>query len=75
MSLLQLDPPLPVASVAGRKGLAHLVIDYGVEHNLVWVVAWDDNRELWCVPNSQLRVQENITFGRPKEVQRASETG
>jgi hypothetical protein len=69
--MLQLDPPLPVCNVAGNKGLAHLVIDYGVEHNLVWVVAWDDSRELWCVPNPELRVQENLTFGRPKEVKRA----
>lgn len=61
--MLQLNPPLPVM-VEGRKGLAHVLIDYGPEYDLLWVVAYDDTRELWCVNNKQVRVQENISLGR-----------
>ena len=46
-------------------GLALAVIDYGLEHNLLWVVAIDDSREIWCVPNADVRVQANWSAGRP----------
>jgi hypothetical protein len=63
--MIQLNPPLPVACrQSGRKGMAHVLIDYGVEFNLLFVVAWDDTREIWCVDNTRLLIQENITFGR-----------
>jgi hypothetical protein len=63
--MLRLDPPWPVAEVGtGRKGLAHVLIDYGVEFNLVFVVVFDDNGEIWSIENKRLRAQENITFGR-----------
>lgn len=47
------------------RGQALAVIDYGLEHNLLWVVAIDDSREIWCVPNADARVQPNWSAGRP----------
>lgn len=45
-------------------GLAHLVIDYGPEHDLIWVVFLDSNGECWSYPNPQVRAQKNVTMGR-----------
>lgn len=61
--ILQLDPPIPVLCPRG-KGLAHLVIDLGLEHNLQWVVFLDANGECWTWQNRDIRAQENITMGR-----------
>jgi hypothetical protein len=59
----QLNPPLPLKSSKG-DGYAIAVIDYGLEHNLLWVVALDDSGEVWCVPNSEIRMQSNWSAGR-----------
>jgi len=61
----QLNPPLPVTTPKG-SGLAHLVIDYGPEHNLFWVVFIDATGECWTYPNPEIRAQKNITLGRRK---------
>lgn len=63
MPLLQLDPPLPVITPKG-PGLAHVLIDYGPEHDLLWVVFQDQTGESWTVPNPLIRAQKNITMGR-----------
>ena len=60
----QLDPPLPVFVEGKGKGLALAVIDYGPEHNLIWVTALDANGEIWCSPNPKVRMQANWTMGR-----------
>ena len=60
----QLNPPIPMDTPKGR-GQALAVIDYGLEHSLLWVVAVDDSREIWCVPNADARVQANWSAGRP----------
>lgn len=60
----QLNPPLPVEVVGKGKGYAIAVIDYGQEHHLIWVVAVDDSREIWSVPNPEIRMQSNWTMGR-----------
>jgi hypothetical protein len=68
MALLQLDPPIPVLIKqrdAWSKGMAHILIDYGMEYDLLWVVFADDSRECWTVSNKSVRAQENITAGRP----------
>ena len=62
--MLQLNPPIPLSTPHG-PGLAHIVIDYGAEHNLIWVTADDATGQVWCWPNSQVRFQKNITAGRP----------
>lgn len=64
----QLDPPLPLETSRGR-GYAFGVIDYGFEHNLLWVVALDENGEVWCVPNSEVRMQANWSAGRRPNVE------
>jgi hypothetical protein len=66
MAHLQLNPPLPMITPKG-KALAHILIDYGAEHDLLWVCALRDAPhagEIWTYNNSQVRMEENITFGR-----------
>jgi hypothetical protein len=54
MSFTQLNPCLPVTVEGKGKGSAFAVIDYGQEHNLIWVVALDDSGEIWCSPNPRV---------------------
>lgn len=63
MTILQLNPPLPVTTPKGHA-LAHLVIDNGIEHDLQWVCAQDVSGECWTVKNQDIRFQKNITMGR-----------
>lgn len=63
--ILQLNPPLPVVTPKGR-GVAHFVIDYGYEHDLMWVVFIDETRECWTYSNLHIRADQNITGDRPK---------
>ena len=64
MSFTQLNPTLPVSVEDKGKGSAIAVIDYGEEHNLIWVVALDDSGEIWCSPNPKVRLRTNWTMGR-----------
>lgn len=59
--LTQLNPPLPLDTPKG-KGLAHAVVDYGIEHDLVWVVFIDATGECWSFRNPDVRAQNNLTF-------------
>jgi hypothetical protein len=61
--LTQLNPPIPLDTSRG-PGIALAVIDYGMEHNLLWVVGLDESGEMWCVPNSEVRLQPNWSAGR-----------
>jgi hypothetical protein len=63
MAILQLNPPIPMDTPKG-SGLAWLVIDYGAEHNLMWVIAIDETGEIWTYSNSEVRAQKNITMHR-----------
>ena len=60
--MLQLNPALPVVTPKG-KGIAHVLIDYGVEADLIWVV-FQENGECWCWLNQEVKAEKNITFGR-----------
>lgn len=60
--MLQLDPPLPIITPKG-PGLAHVLIDYGPEHDIVWV-AFLENGECWSYRNQDIRAENNVTFGR-----------
>lgn len=64
MSFTQLHPSLPVSVEGKGKGTAFAVIDYGEEHNLIWVVALDESGEIWCSPNPKVRCRANWTMGR-----------
>jgi hypothetical protein len=62
----RLEPPIPLSTIKG-DGWAFAVIDYSFEANLIWVVAIDKTREIWCVPNHEVRMQANWTAGRRNE--------
>ena len=62
-SLIQLNPPIPLETPSG-KALAHIVIDYGPEYDLLWVCFNDKNGECWTWHNSLVRAQKNVTMGR-----------
>jgi hypothetical protein len=42
-----------------------VLIDYGPDYDLMWVVFQDATGECWTFRNSDIRSQENITLGRP----------
>ena len=60
----QLDPTIPVHVLKKGDGYAMAVIDYGQEHNLIWVTAITETGEIWCAPNSKVRMDTNWTMGR-----------
>ena len=64
MSFTQLNPCIPMTVEGKGKGSAIAVIDYGQEHNLIWVVALDESGEIWCSPNPIVRMRANWTMGR-----------
>ncbi len=63
--ITQLNPPLALDTVKGQ-GWAHFVIDYGPEHDLMWVVFMDKDGTCRTVPNPEIRLQFNWTMGRRK---------
>lgn len=64
----QLDPPIPLHVLDKGDGYALGVIDYGQEHNLIWVTAIDATGEIWCAPNPSVRMQKNWTMGRTESL-------
>ncbi len=60
----QLNPTIPVHVLGKGDGYAIGMIDYGQEHNLIWVTAIDETGELWCAPNFKVRLGKNWTMGR-----------
>lgn len=62
-AITQLNPPLPLLTPKGA-GLAHLVIDYGPEHDLMWTVFLDASGECWTFANPDVRATKNLTLGR-----------
>lgn len=63
--LLQLNPPLSFVTASGRACLACLALDYGPEWDTLFLCGFADNRQLWWLPNSELRLPDNISLGRP----------
>jgi hypothetical protein len=62
-NLIQLNPPLPIVTPLG-KGLAHVLIDYGIEHDLMWVCFQNETGECWTWSNRDIKADKNITIGR-----------
>ena len=62
-NLLRLAPPIPLATPKGNA-LAHVLIDYGAEHDLLWVCIQNEGGEIWCWNNRDVRGQENISMKR-----------
>ena len=62
--IVQLNPTLPIVRISDNmKGYAFLVIDYSQEHDLMFTCIMN-NREIWTLKNSEIRVDENISLGR-----------
>jgi len=61
--ITQLNPPLPLETSKGA-GLAHFMIDYGPEADLMWVVFMDKDGACWTVPNPEVRMAMNWSMGR-----------
>lgn len=74
----QLNPPLPLFIVSkNTSALAHGLIDYGPEHNLLWVCFLNDSGECWTVPNKDIRMEWNYSMSRtpaPLSKEKANET-
>jgi hypothetical protein len=66
MSFQQLNPPIPLKVIGKGDGYAIAVIDYGQEHNLIWVTAMNETGEIWCAPNPLVRLAGNWTMGRER---------
>lgn len=71
-TILQLNPPIPVITPDG-KGMAHMMIDCGIEHDLLFVVFQDDTGERCTWENKYIRAGSNITLGRNKRMENGSE--
>lgn len=56
--ILQLEPPLPFKTTKG-DGWAHFMIDYGMEHDILWVVFMDETGECWSIRNPDVRLDPN----------------
>ena len=66
MSMLQLNPTIPITRVSdGMEGYAFLIIDYSQEHDLLFVCGMD-NGEIWTLSNQEVRLCKNISMGRKK---------
>lgn len=61
--ILQLSPCIPITTPRG-PALAHAIIDYGPESELLWICFQDDTGECWTWSNRMIRAQKNITQGR-----------
>ena len=64
--ILQLNPPIPIVTPRG-KGMAQMIIDYGTDYDLLWVVFQDEGGECWSWRNQDIRAQNNVTMGRVTE--------
>lgn len=60
--LLQLNPTLPLDTPKGLAD-AHFLIDYGSEANLLFVCFVRTTGEQWTFPNTQVKLEKNITGG------------
>lgn len=60
----QLNPTLPLHVLDRGDGYAIGMIDYGQEHNLIWVTVINETGEVWCAPNNKVRFGKNWTMGR-----------
>jgi hypothetical protein len=61
--MLQLNPPIYLETPKG-PAMAYMVVDYGVDYDLIWVCFIKETGECWSFRNPQVRQAENITMGR-----------
>jgi hypothetical protein len=63
MTFYQLNPTIPLRSDKA-SGEAVAVIDYSIEHDLMWVIIDDTTGQVWTVPNKDVRAYANYSAGR-----------
>lgn len=61
----QLNPPIRLFVVGKGPGNAVVLIDYGPDWDLWWVVILDRSGEIWTAANPDVRGVTNATMGRP----------
>lgn len=61
--MIQLNPPIPIMTPKG-SALAHFIIDYGPEYNLIWTAFIDSTGECWSFNNTKIKALKNITMER-----------
>lgn len=66
MAILQLNPTVWLSTSRG-VGLAHFLIDYGEEHDLIWVCFMDETGEVWAFPNPEVRAIKNTSLGAVRD--------
>lgn len=54
---MQLYPPIPMNTPKG-EGFAHVMLDYGPESDLYWVVLITDTGEIWTYANRYVRASK-----------------
>jgi len=68
--VLQLNPPIPLTIVDNPdgiptgNGIAYFVEEGGIDDDLIWVIALNDNGQCWSVRNRYVRFIWNKTYGR-----------
>lgn len=61
--MLQLNPTIPLFTPKG-PARAVALIDYGEDHDLIWVCFVNESGECWSFRNQDIRQVENLTFSR-----------
>lgn len=57
----QLSPPLPLDTPKGAAWAVG-VIDYGPDHDLLWVTFVKETGECWTWANQHVRQSKNVTY-------------
>jgi hypothetical protein len=61
--ITRIDPPIPLKTPKG-KALAYFMVDYGIDHDLMWICFQNETGECWTWKNKDIRADDNITIGR-----------
>ena len=62
--MLQLNPPILFRDTNFRLVTAIMAIDYGPDYDTLFLCGYQDSLELWWLPHSRLRMDNNISLGR-----------
>lgn len=60
--MTRIDPPLPLETPKGLA-MAYFLLDYGIDHDLLWVCFINSTRECWTFANPQIRAVSNLSLG------------
>jgi len=63
--ITRIEQSIPVNTPKG-KAVAIAWLDYGMEHDLMWLCIQDETGECWTWENAEIRARINLTLGRKK---------